>query len=324
MTSEFSFTGYGNPRWSPDYKWMTYGGNVGPGNNFLHIIAPTGGVPFHIVNDVSTRRARYSADGKHIAFECSDMLTTTYIDVCTVTGVDVPAENMGDGAGKIVVTASVFGQPFSPTAFAWNPLVADQLAVVRNDILVSLTTFFYTMNRDGSGAVQIGNLPDGVTIRGTMDWSPDQTLLAFGASDGKLYTMAVATGTLGALTTGNPTRADQNPVFSPDGSTLLFFGDVGCQIEWHTVLTTGGSEAQLTDELNGSACEDAGSDGGPFAADWSPDGTMIVLSQIDGVTFDGVVYIVPRTITAATYPEQAVLVRGTDGGLRDIQPGWRP
>ncbi|HEX9580166.1 MAG TPA: hypothetical protein VF970_03595, partial [Gemmatimonadales bacterium] len=177
ITPEYSLTGHGQPRWSPDYKWVTYGGNVSSGNNFLHIATPNGATVYHVVNDVTTRRARFSADGVHIAAECG----ATYGDVCVVTGVQSPADGQGDGAGKILVTQSVNPLLTGPGVFAWNPTNPDQLAVVRDTTVNSVpTSAIYTVNYDGSNVTRIAVLPEGYTVEGTIDWSPDGTLLAFG------------------------------------------------------------------------------------------------------------------------------------------------
>jgi TolB protein len=144
-----------------------------------------------------------------------------------------------------------------------------------------------------------------------MDWSPDGTLLAFGASDGKIYTLAVASKTVAPITDGS--RFDQNPVFSPDGSEILFFGDASCSTDYYAVRPDGTGLRQITAE---GFCDFSTGDMGH---DWSPDGNSIVTSNPG----NGKVYVLPSNATSANYSTLWRPLR--DGSsLNDIQPSWRP
>jgi Tol biopolymer transport system component len=331
ITTEYSSTGYGYPRWAPNKRYMTYGGNVSVGNNFLHIAEWSGAswLIWHIVNDVDTRRARFSPDGVHIAFECGD--AGSFTDVCVVPDVTAPADNIGDTGGpqeKIFVTDVINAGLGGSGAYAWNPLNPDELIVSRDTTLTFLTSRLYLISVDAAGNVsaptRVTDLPDTVRVQAPMDWSPVAGLVVFAATDGSgnrfLYTVDVATGTVKQITS-TVNRRDYAPVFSPDGSKILFYGDTFCTIEWYTVASGGGGEVQLTDEANGSACE--GGSNGELTGDWSPDGEYVVFAQIDNATFNTIVYTARNTITAATYPELATAVRGGTP-LQDRQPSWRP
>jgi hypothetical protein len=328
ITSEFSLSGNGQPRWSPDYKWVTYGGSTSIStDNYLHIATPDGVTVYHVVNDIATRRARYSALGTHIAFECGARLA--FNDVCTVTGVQTPSDGMGDATGaspKVFVTDAVNPVATGPGVFAWNPTVDDQLAVVRDTLISLLTTSaIYTVNYDGSNVSLVAVLPAGETVVGTMDWSPDGTLLAFGAVNQsfatRLYTLDVGSGTLTAITDGS--IGDERPVFSPDGSEILFVGGIPlCAANFYAIRPDGSDRRQLT---NDDLCDFSTDD---FGHDWSPDATWIVLIGAtapppSGTNPDGV-FLVPSSVTTTTYASQRILLRGPAGSVFDIQPSWRP
>ncbi|HXV86192.1 MAG TPA: hypothetical protein VD793_05820, partial [Gemmatimonadales bacterium] len=318
ITSEFSLTGHGQPRWSPDYQWVTYGGNVSTGNNYLHIATPNGATVYHVVNDVTTRRARFSPGGMHIAAECG----AAYGDVCVVTGVASPSDGQGDGAGKVLVTQSVNPLLGGPGVFAWNPTNPDQLAVVRDTTVNSQpTSAIYTVNYDGTGVTRRAVLPEGYTVVGTMDWSPDGTLLAFGTEGPSftfnMYTLAVGSGTLTAISSND----DQQPVFSPDGSEILFVNGLSnCTANYFAMAPNGSGRRQLT---NDDMCDFTVSD---LGHDWSPDGAWIVLAAVNfpppSGSNPGAIFIVPATVNPSTYATQRILVRG--GLVTDIQPSWRP
>ncbi|HEX9580359.1 MAG TPA: hypothetical protein VF970_04565, partial [Gemmatimonadales bacterium] len=318
ITPEYSLTGHGQPRWSPDYKWVTYGGNVSSGNNFLHIATPNGGTVYHVVNDISTRRARFSPSGAHIAAECG----ATYGDVCVVTGVASPSDGQGDGAGKILVTQSVNPLLTGAGVFAWNPTDPDQLAVVRDTTVnATRTSAIYTVNYDGTGVTRIAVLPEGSTVEGTIDWSPDGTLLAFSTVDPSfvttLYTIAVGPRTLTQIGTAD----DRWPVFSPDGGEILFLnGYDSCAANYYAMRPDGTGRRQLTnDDMCDFTVDDLGHD-------WSPDGGWIVVMAVNQPPPSGTnpdaIFIAPSTVNPTTYASQRILVRG--GFVRDIQPSWRP
>lgn len=111
---------------------------------------------------------------------------------------------------------------------------------------------------------------------------------------------------------------DERPVFSPDGSKILFVGGLdACAANYYAIRPDGSGRRQLTnDDLCDFDTDDVGHD-------WSPDGNWIVLSgATSGVVLDAV-FIVPATVSPATYASQRILVRGPAGSVQDIQPSWR-
>jgi Tol biopolymer transport system component len=119
---------------------------------------------------------------------------------------------------------------------------------------------------------------------------------------------------------------DDSPLFSPDGSEVAFGRDrcPSAYDGWIVDLanTDGTLERRITD--HGVVTCDFDTD--LLGGDWSPDGSQIVLNGFDP-TGNLLIYVVPRTVLAATYSSLRVLVgRDVDlgGFVQDIQPSWRP
>jgi Tol biopolymer transport system component len=168
---------------------------------------------------------------------------------------------------------------------------------------------------DGQGPLQ---------VVGTIDWSVngDIAFTAFPLGQSSFNTdlyVIRADGT--GLRRLTQMSFVSGPVFSPDGSEILFAynGD-------GTKLYRISSAGQPNDEVpihfgyfNGSPLEDLG-------WDWSPDGTEIVLA--DPTYSDGELVIVKvrSTTTDATYTDDRVLIGRVGGAasVTDRQPSWRP
>jgi Tol biopolymer transport system component len=312
------------PRWSPDRRRLTH-----TANNLLHIIdAAPSSVPYHLVNDTLARRARYSPDGVHLAFECGG-LSAGFQDVCTIADVTTPANGMGDGSGKVFVTDAADSRFGGPPAFAWNPRDPSQLAVVRDvSVQGSFTSVIYLVNFNGSGVSVVDTLPVGRRVVETMDWSPDGSLLAFGVANDsafgeqQIWTLTVPGGVLDTVTAPINGAVDLQPVFSPDGTEILLQRRLpGCTDSGRYVITSASTGVERVEIPTTVYCEgetDAGHD-------WSPDGTQIVL--VDGSLSDAnKVYVVPSTVTAASYLKDRLLVGWPSGSLNasSRNPSWRP
>ena len=233
-----------------------------------------------------------------------------------------------DGAGKVFVTDSVNLALGGPAAFAWNPVNANQLAVVRDTVIdvAATTSRIYLVNHDGSGVTPVTTLPPARRVVETMDWSPDGTMLAFGVindSTGaqQIWTLTLSGTLLDTVSSPASFARDSRPVFSPDGTEILFLRDTG-SCELHYVITSSTTGVERVELPNQLYCE-----GGPQAAghDWSPDGSQIVL--VDGSLSDpNMVYVVPSNVTAVEYLSARALVGRALGTTTasDRHPSWRP
>ncbi|UCG88735.1 MAG: PD40 domain-containing protein, partial [Gemmatimonadota bacterium] len=319
------------PRWSPDRKRIAYSSGSFGSPNALFVMTASGDTNTVVVNDTSTFYPRWSPDGRHLGFLCGDGFSQ--IDVCVIGDVTGPI-------GSIPLNNYVVVSDYVPTAWldgpvaaAWDPLDLDRAVFARDssDGVNPPTSRFFTGSYTGTDVqplhtsiLDVGNGP--LQVRGTMDWSADGSMLAFAARDPlgteKIYVMNADGTGLRQLTFLS--GLDDGPLFSPDGSEILFGRDESCSYNgWIVDInnTDGSLERQITDD---NICD---FDLDLLAGDWSPDGSEIVLTGFDPTTGWTQIYVVPRTVTAATYRTLRVLVgRDADAGswLREIQPSWRP
>jgi Tol biopolymer transport system component len=146
----------------------------------------------------------------------------------------------------------------------------------------------WTMNPDGSGAVNVTDPAGAPGFDREPAWSPDGTKIAFrsGATDAaEIYTMNADGTGLTQLTSNNV--KDFAPAWSPDGSTIAFasnrndpnfatcFGVFApCNFDIFVMPATGGTPVQVT--------SDSGSDQFPA---FSPDGRSIAYtSDVSGAS----------------------------------------
>jgi hypothetical protein len=321
------------PRWSPDRRRVAFTFDQGTGRNELFVVALTGDTVASLVTDTGARRARWSPDGVHLAFECGTGFTAQE-DVCVIPDVTGPITGLsrvGDGAGRVVVTDFDSSKVDGPASFAWDPTDSKRLIVVRD----SLTTFglasrLWTVGFDGQtplplspAILDVGKGP--LTVAGTLDVTTNGATIVFAAPDSggsrKLYLIERDGSGLRQLTGG--TGSDDRPVFSPDGRQVLFIRDSGCSVDYWRVDAQTGAETQVSAE---GWCDFSSS---VLGHDWSPDGKDIVLvgGEPPGGFADTRIYRIPAATTAATYLQDRRLIgRASDAGasVRDIQPSWRP
>jgi Tol biopolymer transport system component len=285
-----------NPRWAPDRSRVAFGlESAASGIIMLEVVSPDGLQTAHVVSDASVRYPRWSPNGVHLAFACgSTSLSYNQWDVCVIndaTGTVPSLAGRGDSLGRIALTALIgrtraSGMP----AFGWDPTNPDRIAVVR----------------DSAGALTSSRIFVATFTGGTWTVAPLSPDV-----------MDAGTG-LVALTSG--TTYDDAPLYSPDGSEILFWRDANCSLDAWIMNADGSNQHQVTAE---NVCD---FQTWLLGYDWSPDGQEIVLTGFDTVG-NLLIYKVPRTTTAATYLANRVLVgRGVDPGgfVRDIQPSWRP
>ena len=321
-----------HPRWSPDRRRVGFTFDQGTGRNELFVAALTGDTVVSVVSDTSARRARWSPNGAHLAFECGAGFTTQE-DVCVIPDVTGPITGLsrvGDGTGRVVVTDFDPSKVDGPASFAWDPTDSKRLIVVRD----SLTTFglasrIWGVGFDGQAPLplspailDVGKGP--LRIDGPLDVTPNGATIVFAASDSfsrKLYLIGRDGSGLRQLSGG--TGSDDRPVFSPDGRQVLFIRAGACPIDYWRVDVQTGAETQVSAE---GWCD---FDSSVLGHDWSPDGKEIVLvgGEPPGGFADTRIYRVPAATTAATYLQDRRLIgRASDAGasVRDIQPSWRP
>lgn len=324
-----------HPRWSPDRSRVTYSARADVGvENQLHVVDIVTGTIAHLtsVGDTSTFKPRYNATGQRLAFICgAGTETTTPQDVCVIPDAAGPVgslDGIGDGVGKTFVTQSV-PDLVGTGAFAWDPTNSDQLAFVRDrDVQGNTASTIYIASFDGTLVDSLGvlALPGQDTVRIVeLDWSPDGTFLVFSGDNQnfnrRIYRIDRDGTNFLQLTSAAFGDDDVHPVVSPDNTQVLFlrhdFNAEGTTFEYFLVPSDGATaEVQISEEIDLFASVEE------IVADWSPDGSQIVLVGTDGISL--AVYVVPPTVTPATYIpiRDAGLVSGL--GREDVQPSWRP
>jgi len=318
-----------NPRYSPDRQRVAYTFNA-VGTQDLWVARWAGDTDALVTRDtLGAYRPRWSPTGAHLAFECGVGFPT---NVCVILDATGPLPLLSQAPRKIfsdVVPTRRTGSG----SFAWDPRSPDRLAFTLDsltaDVIPKTTSALYVANFAGTGVTQLTPQPldfgTGVLQIADLDWSPRGDVIVFSATDtlgqSKLYAINRDGSGLGRLTLG--AAFDFRPVFSPDGSQLLFLRNIsGCSIDYWRIRVDGTGEQRVTSE---GFC-DISSNG--LGHDWSPDGTQIVLvgSGPNGQYGGFMAYRLPVGTTAATYLTSRVPVRGLDPGAtsNDMQPSWRP
>jgi hypothetical protein len=324
------------PRWSPDRSRIGYSYGTFPNPNALYVMSAAGDTNTVVVNDTSTFYPKWSPDGTHLGFICGDGFSV--LDVCVIPDVTGTISSLPLNTYTVITDNAPADWQSGPIAAAWDPLNPDRVVFARDstDGVNPPTSRFFTADFDGANVqalhtsiLDVGNGP--LQVFGTMDWSSDGSLLVFAGRDPqtneKIYVIN-SDGTNLRQLTFQP-GYDDGPLFSPDGSEVLFGRDVSCAYNgWIVDInnTDGSLERQITDD---DVCD---FDYDLLTGDWSPDGSQLVLTSLDFTTGWTQIYVVPRTVDAIPaspnyYRTVRVLVgRDADVGsfLRDIQPSWRP
>ncbi len=324
------------PRWSPDRSRIGYSYGTFSGPNTLFVMSAAGDTNVVVVNDTSTYYPKWSPDGSHLGFICGS--GTPNIDVCVIPDVTGAIASLPLNNYIVVSQNAPADWQTGSIAAAWDPLNSDRVVFARDssDGVNPPTSRFFTASFDGTNVqplhtaiLDVGNGP--LQVFGTMDWPSDGSTLAFAARDpqanNRIYLMN-SDGTGLRQLTFLP-GFDDGPLFSPDGSEVLFGRDEFCSYNGWIVdvnNTDGSLERQITDD---NVC-DFNYD--LLTGDWSPDGSQLVLTGFDLTTGWTQIYVVPRTVDAVVgspnyYRTVRVLVgRDADVGsfLREVQPSWRP
>jgi hypothetical protein len=332
------------PRWAPGYKRAAYSADLG-NNRGINLVNRVGDSSVTYVDDIGANRPRFSPDGQHIAFQCGGIQDDEQTgEVCVGGGVSGPLNTLagaGNTGSRVLLTDQVAGRPTGPASYAWNPTEPTEIAIVRDlvDSNFIATSAIYRIDATGTGLALLS--PDTIDLGagplhvvGPMDWSPDGSQIVFSArnpaeQESSLYLLDVSTGVTTRLTTtpggSFGDNGDRLPVFSPDGSEVLFLrvdhsGD-GMGADWHVVTVAGGAVRQVGYE--GSAWQS--SDLYSLSADWSLDGNTLLLPGM--ASFSSALYLVPAsTSTNAEYLASRVRIGDANGANNwsDQVGSWRP
>jgi Tol biopolymer transport system component len=284
-----------------------------------------------VVSDTASRFPRWNSTGTHLAFRCGDEFLVNQ-DVCVVPNVNVSFAalvNKGNGAGKIIVTDVARTGAGGPSAFAWDPLNPNRIAIVRSTVVANNTVHnLIFANFDGTGST--AGIPliigaDSMSVQ-EIAWAPNGTFLILAAERNfqrRLYRINANGTGLTQITDpplGPTELEDAHPEISPDNTQVLFLRsnvDFEGNI-WNYFVTSAngpiGSEQQVSNEpisfLNSQA----------LTGDWSPDGSQFVLVGTEVTTVG--VYVMPSSTRAATYLTNR---RRISGGLNrlDSSPSMR-
>jgi len=324
------------PRWSPDRSRIGYSYGSFPNPNALYVMSAAGDTNVAVVNDTSTFYPKWSPDGTHLGFVCGDGFSV--LDVCVIPDVTGAIASLPSNNYTVVSANVPADWKTGSIAAAWDPLNPDRVVFARDssDGVNPPTSRFFAADFTGANVqplhtsiLNVGTGP--LQVFGTMDWSSDGSMLVFAGRDPqgneKIYVMN-SDGTGLRQLTFLP-GYDDGPLFSPDGTEVLFGRDESCAYNgWIVDInnTDGSLERQITDD---DVCD---FDYDLLTGDWSPDGSQIVLTSVDFTTGWTQIYVVPRTVDAIPtspnyYRTVRVLVgRNADVGsfLRDIQTSWRP
>lgn len=149
----------GNPRWSPDGKWMSYSTPEG-----IRLYRFEDGET-RVIENILGAAAMWSPDGKSIllrdvVIEDAQFVTQLFLyDLDSETLVNISPD-----------------ADFENTLAAWSP-DGNFIAVVRRDLSVPRGDQIWLMNADGSNARALTADPD--VLHGSLNWSPDGTFLLY-------------------------------------------------------------------------------------------------------------------------------------------------
>jgi TolB protein len=257
---------YSNPAWSPDSQQIAYTrceiydqekGRKTPSCELFIMTVATRETKQLTYNDLYDGQPGWSPDGKQIVYrrEEGDSSSLRVIDV--------------DGSRD----AEVFACPRQCNSPAWSP-TGDQIVFQMNESASATSagdtpSNLYLIRLDGGDLRQ---LTQGAQAVWRPRWSPDGKQIVFRrAVDQPIRVIEVATGQETTCAT-NEARGPDEPIFTPDGSGIVF----------SAYGTAQGRRLFRLDRADGSIglLLNAANDYPPEMKepDWSPDGKQIVFS----------------------------------------------
>jgi tricorn protease len=271
-----------SPMWSPDGRKIYYVSELGgnPANVICQDLNPSGsppqadGKPRSITHhkEDGVRRARISANGEWIVYECGcDIwMTSTRDGTPRKLAIEVHADDKSNSERIVTFTRDV-------TEYAPSPDDSHIAFVVHGEIFI--------MPARGGKATR---LTDSYAIEHGISWSPDGNSILYVAdqngrddlfllqSDDPEHPELTKAHRFKSKQLTNTAEAEAGASFSPDGTRIMFLR--GGKL-W-TMKPDGSQQKVLVDRQQ------------VFDYDWSPDGKWIVFAQSDG-SFASEIYLMP-------------------------------
>ncbi|MDE3153853.1 MAG: S9 family peptidase [Acidobacteriota bacterium] len=285
----------GNPRWSPDGRWLAYDGSAG-NRSGLMIVHPDGSDPTFLAPTESTN-SPLPGRGESIAWS-PDSRSIAYVSAV---------------AGPETQAAS--GDPEVITRYNYKPTASEGLTRFNDNrrlhlFIVDLAT------------KQVRQLTRGDHYEHSLQWSPDGKQIVFISNhepdqdrvfNYDIFTVTVADGHVRRLTFTR--NAEYDPTWSPDGRTIAYLG---------TKRPLTSSETTMEDthvwliDADGTHRREIGGDvdGRQEQPAWAPDGRSVYTTvQMRG---DVDLYRLP---VAGGAPERVVAGRGRVGDYSIARDG---
>jgi hypothetical protein len=325
------------PRWSQEEQLVAYthdnGASTGP--NSLYLIDLASGDSAEVVTDRNTGYPQWSHNGSHLGFICTSAVAGID-DVCVIPDLTTPITALTPNSYTVATTTELrsdFGA--GPAAAAWDPdpVNRDRFIVARDTAGGSWSKFF-SARYDGTNVEEITDaMPGGgldyLQVEAMDVWSNGiTTTIVFSGYDSymntnKLYVVNTD-GTGFRQLTFLPGALDKNPLFSPDGSEVMFSReDDNCTLDYWIVDINSSPDFVQEEQITTQefSCEFGPGLPEETSYDWSPDGNQIAFIGSDGVRSR--VYVVPRL----NLTDRVLVGRDRDNfasWLREYQPRWRP
>lgn len=149
----------GNPRWSPDGKWLSYATPEG-----IRLYNLENGET-RLIENLLGAAAMWAPNSKVILLRDVVIRNDQFVTELFLYGVESQTlVNVNPGAG------------FENTLAAWSP-DGEQIAIVRRDLSIPRGDQIWVMNADGSDARMLTN--DADALHGSLNWSPDGKYLMY-------------------------------------------------------------------------------------------------------------------------------------------------
>jgi len=222
--------------------------------------------------------AHYSPDGQKIVFE------TTVLDSASPVGYRNQLFLMNaDGTNPINISNNLLRHHDTP---AWSP-DGSKIAFISTVLDFSVGAELWLMDADGSNQHLVYGNP-GFAGAFYPTFSPDGSKIAFSNDvdgDDEIYVINVDGTNLQQLT--NNTASDFGPDWSPDGSRIAFtrlqFGGRSHSHPGIGDAASGIADIYVMNADGSNQTRLAGNGSGNFYPIWSPDGSQILYSRINGL-----------------------------------------
>lgn len=255
--------------------------------------------------NIATSGSDQDADGYNLVVDGIDEYSVEVNDVVHVAGLeeDTYSIELAGVAGNCAVESDnprmvdvVAGDTTSVSFDITCRAVLNNSIVFVSDRGPGGQIDLYAMGPDGSDVNQLTNTSG---LERFPDVSPDGTRVAY-SMDGNIWVInADGTDPVQLTTSGQDTA----PVWSPDGSQILFTSNRDGDGEIFVMNADGSAQINITDNADGD-----------YLASWSPDGTQIVFSSDrDG---DPEIFVANAD---GTSPQKL-----TDNTDFDTNPAWSP